>query len=372
MVTSLLPERHVLTKPQLAVALGLAKLTPSERSALPADLPKPAGGAASLSGTSLLGEDNKLTAEATAMLEVLADPLRLLSVTMNRAGSRLWTEASMVSRESTGPYVLQADDREGGFDFALLPSQAQALLTIDGMLSLTTLPTKISADTVALDLAAYAAALALSDVMQASLLRSKLARRAQPEPIITAEVLEEELARGLGELDTRWAVTAARALCPADLTSARGKMAEGIDALVGHGLLSEAEGKHRLTDQGFNFVGAFGHLLNSATLVLATEESGKQMTAGYAGIFRSSNSIWTVQWDVASGDQATAHLTEASADGALALIRAFLSPPAYEPSGKTAVAAQAPAAAAVVCPNCGASNEPTDRFCHHCGTALSV
>ena len=117
-------------------------------------------------------------------------------------------------------------------------------------------------------------------------------------------------------------------------------------------------------------MGAFGHLVSSATLILATEEAGKQMTAGYAGIFRSSNSIWTVQWDVASGDQATAYLTEASADGALALVRAFLSPPAY---GATAgVAMTAPAADAVVCPSCSASNEPTDRFCHNCGTALSA
>lgn len=324
----LVADRFVLSEAQLGAALSLAGLTPSPRSELPAP-PPPGDAQQALAGTNVLGEDGALRAEAAAALAAAADPRRSLTIVTNRAGRPEWTEAVFVSgaddEDGASPHVAQSI-HEGEIDLALLPTAAQALVTADDLLQLSALPARPGSKALTLDLPAYAALLAVADLLQQARLEARLARERQPLPLITAAAAAEQLARGLESNDTRWAVTAGRAVCPADITQARGHLAAGLDSLARAGLLEAAEGGTSPTAAGFELFGDLGRLLNSAGLVLASADGDERVALAHLTLLRCAEAIWYVAWRRIAQEHATIELFQSSPVAALSVLRGLLEP----------------------------------------------
>lgn len=321
-MTTLLPDRFVLNRHQLAAALALTGVRPTRRSSLP-DLPPVPNPGDILRGTPYLSAAGAPRAEFETALRLAADPRRLLSVLVNRASRPDWRQAILVQGETTsGPYALVAAG-EDEWDLALLPTAGQATLVVDDLLQLTVLPAQPGERSLELGLPGYAAALALADVVQAHRLGNRLARAARPLPAITAELLEGMLQKGLEAADFGWAVTAARVAGPADLNRTRGQMAAGLAELHEQGLVSPDGG---VSGAGQALAGALGHLLNTAAITLAEAVGDARFNVAHVTLFRAVSGIWLATWSGLDGESPRVRLTEASATSTLHLVRGLLEP----------------------------------------------
>ena len=376
----LLPTRFQLDQRQIAAALVLARIRPSKRSAL-SDLPPPVEGASVLQGVGVLTEDGqRLTDEAEAMLRVAADPARMLSVVSNQAGRAEWMEAVLVHSAGEGPFV-SVGSRDGGFDLALLPTVTQAAVLLDDLLGLTALTSQPGERPFELKLCGYAAALAAADALQSARLQARLARTAQPVPQLSAPVLERQLQEGLNSMDTRWAVTAGRRVCPADLRRVVERMEEGIAELQAAELVRQAAGGYSFTRAGYLLASALSQLVNTGGLSLTVVTGDDRLALAHASLFRTSVAIWTATWTLVTEQDADVRLFEMSSGGALGLVRGLLEPTevpempeAAQPTVAAAVPSSggpAPTAAANKCPSCGTENLGGARFCTGCGMALA-
>ncbi len=329
---TLVPERFVLSYHQLAAALALGGLSPSSRSALPS-APPPSNPRGALTDTSVLGSDGALTSAARTALEVAADPQRMLTVMTNRAGRRAWTETTFVQAGGNGgPAVAQAL-REGEADLALLPTPAQALVTLDELLGITALPGRPSNGVLHLDLAAYAAALATADHVQEARLQARLARERRPLPALTAESLEAQLARGLESNDTRWAVTAARAVCPANLVAAQGQLDGGLRRLAEVGLLSRDGERMAPTERGIELFVDLAQIVNSAGLLLAAAERDEPAAVAHMTLLRCTNAIWFAAWRGITESDGEIELYQSTPIAGLKVLEGLLEPAALPTAG---------------------------------------
>lgn len=392
MIPPLKPARFHLDEQQLAAALALGGIRPERSSALP-DLPAPADPAKALADTGALANGG-LSPEADAALRVAAAPTRLVSVVSALAGSPSVLETVFLSSSPDGPIVAQAiTDR---VELALLPTAAHAAVAVDELLRLTDVPVEPGEEGWSFSLAGYAALLALSDAIQRSYLEARLSRRPGPKPEFTARDLEDVLAAGLAAIDTRWAVTAAKYVCPLELASARGKLADGVAELVSAGLAERgAGGAVSTTQMGYEVAASLGQLLAfgglSVKVATAPERALLAQTTVLRGMFR----IWLGTWSP-DGASMRVRLTGVSALSAIEFVRGMLeipvpaaapwviqAPPlamATAAAATQAPAASAPAASAAptsattgkFCPECGTPTVPGKAFCASCGAKLTL
>lgn len=307
--------------------------------------------------------------ERRAAFDVMARPRHSVVLLVMRAGDTAATETTFFCGPADGPVVAQSEDAEG-VELALLPSVALATVAIDEQIGISDLAA-IAGDVLGLGLPAFAALLAAADVTRQTALRAALAREARPRPAITAELLESMLRDGLASRDTRWAVTAAAAVTPADLRTATGAMAAGIGELQQEGLLEPGPGGYALTRDGAAIATTLGQLVTVARLTLVRPDG----VVAPMPILRAASAIWLCSWDDAHGARPRVILVPATVAGALTAIRRLLEggeglpPPA--PATADAPPAAAPrAAGAGFCPECGTPRRPGANFCASCGTRL--
>jgi hypothetical protein len=302
-----------------------------------------------------------------AALEVMARPRHSVALMLLRAGETAASETTFFCGPADGPIVAQADDA-GGAELALLPSAAIATVAIDELVGISDLAA-VTGDVLELGLAGFAALLAAADASQSASLRARLAREVRSRPPLNAELLEAMLRDGLAAQDTRWAVTAAALVTPADLRSATGAMAAGIGELQQARLLEPAAGGYALTQDGSVVAATFGQLVTVARLTLV-RPSGDVVPLP---IFRAATAIWLALWTDARGARPRVTLVPATVAGALTQIRRMLEG-GMEPAAAPAQAresAAAPPAAISACPKCGTEARPGAAFCGNCGTRLS-
>lgn len=321
-------ERFVLTPVEVAAALSIAGLTPSPRSDLVVDA-STEDARTTLSSTGLLNDSGQIRPAPLAALRVASDPTQMLTVVANRAGRTAWTESTFVQSGDGGAVIAQAI-REAEVDLALLPTPAQALVTLDELLGVSDLPSRAGGNSFRLDLPGYAALLATSDFLHEARLEARLARERRPLPAITVEAVEAQLVRGLASNDTRWAVTASRAVCPADLTGAVGHLRAGLDGLAASGLLARNGDRMTPSDQGLELFTDLDEIVNSAGLLLASAEGGSDVVVAHMTLLRCARAIWFVAWRGIDQDDAQVEVFQSSVTGALGVLDGLLSPAAVE------------------------------------------
>jgi hypothetical protein len=386
----LLPTRFRLNEEQVLAALGLAKIHPTKRSMLP-DSPRPAKPLPLLKGTAMLSENGKqLNAEAEAALRITADPSHMLSVVGNNADSDLWVETSFLHGQDDSGFVSLASDNKT-YDFVLLPTSAQAAVLLDDMLGLTAMISRPGESHMELGLAGYGAVLAMADVLQATRLQARLERARHPIPKLTAELLEEQLLKGLDNVDTRWAVTAGRMVCPSHIRLAQGNMGEGLKQLKAVGLIDGMPTNgYTFTQDGFMLASSMGQLVYTAGFSLVVGYEDDNLAIAHASLFRTTVAIWMVTWSSVTKQDARAEMFEASAAGVISFIRNLLNPvglpepseldkaaerakeavPAVKEERPVEAVAAAPASGAKVCQYCGRKNIDDALFCNGCGMEL--
>lgn len=318
MDTLISPARYTLTASQVAAAMALAGIAPSApntASALPAT-PAPADPLAALRGTPALEGDAIATGLRTS-LAVLADARRVTSIAANVAGDPTWT-TSLISRGAAPePYVAHPGGED--YDLAVLPTQTDAMLYADQLLSITEGYSQDGEPAVTLSLAGIAAFAALADALQRAKLQALLDRQPQYAATWSIADLESLLATGLAAEDTRWATTAVRHAAPVPLAGAAGALATGVAELVRLGLAA-GDGDHvSLTPPGHTRALAFGQLVNVGSLTSVEADEAGDATAACVSIMRTVLGVWVITWTLA-GASAEAVLEEVTAGRALALV----------------------------------------------------
>jgi len=392
MSAMLTPIRFHLSEEQVIAALSLADVHPTKRSMLP-DTPCRVEPLSLLKGTGILSSNNKrMTTEAETALRIAADPSHMLSVIANNVDQDHWVETSILHGQKDDAYIMLASNNNI-YDFAFVPTSAQAAVLIDEMLGLTSMISHPGESKVSLDLSGYGAMLATADVIQEARLRARLDRIRQPVPAITTQLLEEQLIKGLDNTDTRWAVTAGRMVCPTHLRSATGRMQEGAEQFRAGGFLNKAGNGYTLTRSGFILISGLGQLVNTGGFSLAISDDSDRLTISHASLFRTAFSIWIVTWSDITKQYARCSLFESSAAGAIGFVRNFLDPgdivkstekekpPEESIEAATAVktttetvSQAAPAMSGgeeITCRFCGRKNAPGSTFCHGCGRDLA-
>jgi hypothetical protein len=243
-----------------------------------------------------------------------------------------------------------------------------------------------------LGIAGYSAVLAMADVLQATRLQARMERARHQIPKLGAELLEEQLLKGLDNVDTRWAVTAGRMVCPSHVRLAQGNMGEGLKQLKAAGLVDGSpSGGYTFTQDGFMLASSLGQLVYTAGFSLVVGYKDDHLAIAHASLFRTTVAIWMVTWSSVSKQDARAEMFEASAAGVISFIRNLLNPVGLpEPSelDKAAAPEKKPVAVAVeetiaepapktsapaggkVCKYCGRKNTEDALFCNGCGKEL--
>lgn len=281
------------TVPPEVVAAGLARLgiTPIASSALRA-LPTSSAPARTLQEADL-ETSGEVVPEFAAALEVLAAPTTILSVTSNRAGRSTFHTANFVRGTIDGPVVMQARTQDGAMDLAVVPTVTEATVLIDQLLHVTAFPGG-GAGTWSLSLTGYAALLAMSDLLLEAQTQARLQRRlAASPPAVTAQALEDQLARGVTGNDTRWAVTAGQVTMLRGLLPAQGQMAAGLDELLETGLaVRQGDGIYP-SGHGDTLAAMLAQLFSCGSVALSHVVEGRQVLVAFLSLFRSVAGLTT-------------------------------------------------------------------------------
>lgn len=375
---TLTPERYVLDRTQLAAALSLGGLPVGPTSPLP-KLPVPVDPGAVLQGTDLVNARGGLTVPVQAALAIAAAPQRLLTVRVNRAGQQAWAETNYF--QGAGEAVAAVAAGEHRWDVALLPTTLHAAAMVNDHLQLTALPSLPGGKVIDFDLPGYAAVLAMTDAVQTARLGARLAREQRPMPLLTAEVLEGMLQKGLDATDTRWAVTASRLTSPTNLRPLLGQMAAGLRGLIAAELVETGLAGAALTASGAALAGALGELISCGAVVMAASSGSDQVTVAHTGVFRCTTAIWLATWSAWGAGQGRVQLRQVSGPTAVRFVHGLLAPGEADPlqpsrsapAGGLGMAAPTPASPApqrAFCPQCGNKLAPGHAFCGQCGHRL--
>ncbi|MEV6137230.1 SH3 domain-containing protein [Nocardia sp. NPDC051990] len=326
------PLRFRLTPDQLAAALSIAGLAPGPRSALPPRTP-PRDPAAALRDTGLIEADDRLSGPATNALRIAADPAYTTAITANRAGQDTWMAALLLRGDEDDTYVMQAGTGDDGFDFAVVPTLAEATVLVDELLDLTSYAPGSASPPIDLDLITFAALLAAADAAQEARLAAVLRRNVAPGPLeLRALELEEQLAKGLASGDTRWALSAAKGAAPVSLAAAAGRMTEGLARLALLDLVRlEALGSYRFTDAGTAVARSFSQLVTTGSIAVLTSAATKQDALAHFTVFRSTFTTRFAFWRELAARNPRAELFETTAQVALRLVRDVLDPVVVKP-----------------------------------------
>ena len=342
-MTMIQPRRFQFTAEQLATALALSGISPTSRANLP-DLPSPAKSERGLKSAGVLSDGGGLHPDVKSALLSVADPTLVVLVMANRAGQRDWAQTTIVRGGPDQPFVVQALSGKA-FDFAVLGSLTAATVTVDAMLDLTAFGVNGTRAPVDLDLGAFGALMAAADVVQETRLQAWLDRDPELSAVVlTSQLLEEQLARGLAGQDTRWAVTAAMVAGPAGLSSVAGGMAAGLEGLRAAKLVQSGTGGYLLTDAGRDLAFAFGKLVTSGSLSLGLAAPGQAVAIAHLSSFRTPVSIWLASWSGLAESTPTVRLWSPPAETAIRIVRGLLDPP--PPSAGPAPATRPAAAGA--------------------------
>jgi hypothetical protein len=127
----------------------------------------------------------RLSDETADIFRLAADPGRLLSCVTNDAGEKKWRDLFVVhAGEGDGPYAAM-ETFVDGYEFSFLPGADDVKSLLHHLLALNDSPPEPDAPLVTLNLTAYAALLAAADALQATRLRTRLARTEPAKPVLT-------------------------------------------------------------------------------------------------------------------------------------------------------------------------------------------
>lgn len=344
MITTTVPTRFRLGAAELAGALAHAGIKPAPGCGLPAAAPlaKPTH---ALRAAGVLNGDH-LTPEVDAALRFAAAPQRVLRILVDRPASTATHVAQLIRTPDRDEIVswAQTDDT---FDFMIVGSVNQALLLVDGLLSITDLISGDGTATFDLDVSGFAALLAAADALQEHRLRERLDRVTATTPVLTPDRLEELWQRGLTSDDSRWAAAAGRLGAPVDPASVTGRLGQGLDQLRAAKLVTangDGDGVAP-TEAGLYVLAVLGQLIATASLTLSFVEAGRTAPLAPVTIFRTATTIWAAAWTWRDSESRVT-LAELTTEGALELIRdllATINPPDRSAEQPTRAAVPEPA-----------------------------
>jgi hypothetical protein len=377
---------YALEEAQVGAALAVAGVRISAHSML-SGIPYPAQAARLLQGSAVVASNGQILPEMAVGLGVLANPARTLFCILNTAGQADWRIVCFCQGPGPVGPIISVEKQASRYQLVLYPGITEALADISDMTGLRGPAGSGLTAPLALNMLAFAALLAVADVVQATRLRLRLARSRPAHPVLTPDLLEAELEKGLSQNDTNWAVTAGRRVCPADLKEASNRMEMGLAALQAAGLLEPTARGFVLTSGGMRAADAFGNVATTAGFTLAIPGTPPQKIR--MAWFRTASDVWLCNWKEGAGNQAGVLLHRTSTAAALASVRKLLQPGQQRPAGAPvpgAAAAPPPLPGVPVavlapppapsdradqrCHACGNPVRPTAKFCPRCGADL--
>jgi hypothetical protein len=329
-----MPESFELTADQLAAAHQLAGIEQAEFGHPPApDV---------LAATGVLADDGQtLKPTVDAALRVVRDPAVLVQAVANRAGEPVWTQA-WVAIAPEGPAVVQTQTETANVYRAVDdPTQvAAALAEATGQpaaggsaAGLPTLP---------LDLAGFAALVALVDAVQTESLRARLDRRpVDPRHAVGIDALAEQLERGASAIDSTWLVTAALPITPVDLRSTADRLGDGVSELVRAGLVADPGDGKVVTPAGLAVLASLGATATTLGCYFPHTGPDGQPTLDHVAVLGGPDTTWTARWSHVTATHATVELRPGSAEQGAEAVASLLGR-----ARDAALAARAAAAAA--------------------------
>ncbi len=165
--------------------------------------PGPAAASVDLRGSGLTDPAGALTAEATAVLDVLLARARVLSVVSGSPGRPEARVAVVTAPPAGGPYVFEARTSEH-VELVAVTSPSTAVALLDGHLLLSALPGDGVEAELPLPTAAWWALLAVVDALRAAGLAADLERRPPPRTGVDRTGLDHQVAWAQRAPDARW------------------------------------------------------------------------------------------------------------------------------------------------------------------------
>jgi hypothetical protein len=360
----------LLDEAQLAAALGMLARRAAPQSPIAHAQPasEPLG---LLRNTALLNATGRLIPEFSEILEVVIDPKRRVSCVSNIAGEPQWKEHRFFNAKTSRGAFVGLEKRNGEYKFVRFPSAADAAAHVGSVFELPDIAAGSERDEIVLELPSYAALLAGADAVQATALRARLARAPVAKPVLTPELLQNELQKALVNPVTSWAAAAGHLLSAVKLDAAADQMTPGMAALQNAGLVRPVQRGSVFTDTGEQFANAFNRLVRIAGLTLDVLSDRKWVKAAHLSLFFCADGIVITSWMDLSSPTPNVHLLQASAANTRNKIRTLFE---FEPSPVSVKPAARPrpqSAAQRGCPACDkAISNPNAQFCTACEAKL--
>ncbi|MCL1693318.1 MAG: zinc ribbon domain-containing protein [Actinomycetia bacterium] len=292
-------------------------------------------------------------------MRIVAAPARVLTVRINVPGIDEWDLAHVAAGSSGGPYVMVTTAGDV-LDILVMSSEYEVAALLDGLLDLTTLPTRPVTPDAVLSFAAWVGMLAVVDVHRRAGLKAELDRRPATDGPFDAADMRAELEAGLAGSDTRWAITAFTPLSPVDLRAARPTGSAITQAMIDAALV-EADGQRWvLTELGNNLAELFGSVIKWGGVTLTFTGSKPDVRMGELSVLRSTFRLGLGFWNGEGGTFEVA-LVEPDSETAVEMLRRMLLLPNPEP---------APRPDRSRCPRCSAAVDEGQQFCRACGESL--
>ena len=317
------PVRYRMSPGQTAALFQLEELVPDER--LLGPFPPMSDPARVLTSTNLVDGSGRPPPVLAAALAVLAQPVRILTLTVNVPGVAEWAIHQFAAPSTGGPYVIVSSSAEGS-ELFILSSVLEVVAILDDLLDLTTYPARPVNPDLELDLASWVGLMAASDVQHQAALHAELERRSSPAVTFDAEALEKQLVAGLKGQDSRWAVTATVPIAPVDLRDRRPSGQDALTALVRSGLAEMKNGAARLTALGQDLGELIEQSLKVASFTLVFSENGREVRAGEITIIRSPLRFGLAFWH-GNGADLRATFLEPTPEAAAEMLREMLTLP---------------------------------------------
>jgi len=295
-------DRLSATTADLAGLLSAAGLKPTPNSPLPAAGPSAA---------------TPPTESQRVLLAIAAGPIGTLRIVGPGGDRGIGITTSLLWDDPRGPFVI-ATATDDGFDLTMLANRSMALSWLDRALLLTALPSPSATDRLDLDLASYAALLALADAVSEIRLREQLERHQRRIGGLTLNDLRHAFETGMRTIDDRWAVSGTRLVCPVDLSTAASDLEHGIARLTELGLTTGDMSGLGVTQAGAPYVSSLASQPRSTGIGTAVE-TGAGIDVSHLTVHRSAIALHVGVWKEL-GDQPRVSISQPSAARLLDLI----------------------------------------------------